>query len=123
VENNGCLNACKFAFNHFVLIRSKRTLRLQECQELITAAGLSRKETDATSVARPIGNEHVEDEMELIEPGEQTENVKPIRSPKKTHWHLHNFCDPHELVSWVNKVRKLGTEALPVNRLSLVLAA
>jgi hypothetical protein len=31
--------------------------------------------------------------------------------------------DPHELVSWVNKVRKLDTEALPVHRFSLVLAA
>ncbi|TWT95661.1 hypothetical protein Pla100_33020 [Neorhodopirellula pilleata] len=33
------------------------------------------------------------------------------------------FFDPHELVSWVNKVRKLDTDALPVHRVSLVLAA
>jgi hypothetical protein len=53
-------------------------LRLQECQELITAAGLSRKETDATSAARPIGNEHDEDEMEVIEPSDQARSGKPV---------------------------------------------
>jgi len=52
-------------------------LRLQECQELITAAGLSRKESDATSAARPIGNEHDEDEMEVIEPSDQARSGKP----------------------------------------------
>jgi hypothetical protein len=39
------------------------------------------------------------------------------------HWYLHNFFDPHDLVSWVNQVRKLDTEALPVYRFSLVIAA
>jgi len=46
----------------------KRMFRLQECQKLITAAGLSRKVTDATSAARTIGNERDEDELETIEP-------------------------------------------------------
>jgi hypothetical protein len=55
----------------------KRMLRLLECQELITAAGLSRKESDATSAARPIGNEHDEDEMEVIEPSDQARSGKP----------------------------------------------
>ncbi len=57
--------------------RSKRILRLQECQELITAAGLSRKESDSTSAARPIGNKHDEDEMEAIEPSDQARSGKP----------------------------------------------
>jgi hypothetical protein len=55
----------------------KRMLRLQDCQELITAAGLSRKESDATSAARPIGNEHDEDEMEVIESSDQARSGKP----------------------------------------------
>ena len=46
----------------------KRMFRLQECQKLITAAGLSRKVTDAMSAARTIGNGRDEDEMETIEP-------------------------------------------------------
>jgi hypothetical protein len=36
---------------------------------------------------------------------------------------LHIFFDPHELVSWVNKVRKLDREAPPAFRFQLVLAA
>ena len=51
--------------------------RLQACQELITAAGLSRKVTDATRAARPIGNEHDEDEMETIEPSDRDRSGKP----------------------------------------------
>jgi len=35
----------------------------------------------------------------------------------------HVFFDPQELVSWVNQVRKLDTEALPAHRFYLVLAA
>ncbi|TWU01468.1 hypothetical protein Pla100_12020 [Neorhodopirellula pilleata] len=35
----------------------------------------------------------------------------------------HIFFDPHELVSRVNKVRKLDNDALPTFRFSLVLAA
>ncbi|TWT92645.1 hypothetical protein Pla100_46650 [Neorhodopirellula pilleata] len=34
-----------------------------------------------------------------------------------------HLFDPHELVSWVNKVCKLDTDALPTFRVSLVLAA
>ncbi|TWT95744.1 hypothetical protein Pla100_33860 [Neorhodopirellula pilleata] len=34
-----------------------------------------------------------------------------------------HLFDPHELVSWVNKVRKLDNDALPTFRFSLVLAA
>jgi hypothetical protein len=55
----------------------KRMLRLQECQELITAAGLSRKVTDTTSTTRLIGNEHDEDEMEAIEQSDQARSGKP----------------------------------------------
>jgi hypothetical protein len=55
----------------------KRKDRLQECQKLITAAGLSRKESDSTSAARPIGNEHDEDEMEAIEPSAPERSSKP----------------------------------------------
>jgi len=51
--------------------------RLLACQELITAAGLSRKVTDATCAARPIGNEHDEDEMEAIEPSDRNRSSKP----------------------------------------------
>jgi len=55
----------------------KRTDRLQECQKLITAAGLSRKESDATSAARPLGNEHDEDQMEAFEPSAPVRSGKP----------------------------------------------
>ncbi len=52
-------------------------LRMLECQELITAAGLSRKVTDATSTTRLLGNEHDEDEVEVIEPSDQDRSSKP----------------------------------------------
>ncbi len=54
-----------------------RAARLLSCQELITAAGLSRKESVATSAARPIGNEHDEDEMEEIEPSDHERRDQP----------------------------------------------
>ena len=55
----------------------KRLARLLQCQELIKATGLSRKVTDATSAARPIGNEQDEDEMKVIEPSDRNRSSKP----------------------------------------------
>jgi len=49
-------------------------------KKLITVAGLSRKVADATSAARPIGNEHDEDEMEEIEPSDRDRSSKPVCS-------------------------------------------
>lgn len=54
-----------------------RAARLLSCQKLITAAGLSRKESEATSAARPIGNEHDEDELEVVEAGDVERRDQP----------------------------------------------